>query len=116
MQQENNNINRLLEQNKGYLQDSAMEMNKTRDEIRKLRVTYLRCIGNNILIIIFIFFIKFKLYRQEFDSEVSNYKKENDELRSQIETYKTQIFSFKDQDEAILKVVDERINEFKVIL
>lgn len=55
------------------------------------------------------------MYRQEFDSEVSKYKKENEELRSQIETYETKIFSLKDQDDAILKVVDERINEFRVM-
>jgi centrosomal protein CEP290 len=90
--QDNLNLNKLLEQNKQFLQDSTFEMNKTRDDIRKL-----------------------KLLQQHNDSQVEQLKKENDILKSQIEILNSQILSHQSQDDAIMNAVDTRVKEFKVI-
>lgn len=81
-------MNQMLEQNRQYLEDSTFEMNKTRDEIRKL-----------------------KLLQQHNDSGIEQFKKENDILKSELDYIKT---CFKENDDAINKNVDARIKEFKV--
>lgn len=56
--QENLSLSKLLDENKHYLQDSTFEMNKTRVDIRKLR-----------------------LLQQHNDESSDQMKKENDVLR-----------------------------------
>ena len=66
-------------------------MEKSRDEIRKLKL----------------------LIRQNDDYN-EEFKKENDILKSQIESLKEQIINHHNQDNAIMSTVDERVKEFKV--
>ena len=67
------------------------EMNKTGEEIRKL-----------------------KLLQKHNDSELEQKIKENEILKSQIEILNSKLMSHQDQDDAILNQVEGRIKEFRV--
>lgn len=68
-------------------------MNRTRDEIRKLR-----------------------LLQQHVDSEMEELKKENDILKSQIETLNLQIISHQNQDNAIQQTVENKVKEYNILI
>ena len=68
-------------------------MNKTREEIRKL-----------------------KLLQKHNDSQAEQSKKENDILKSQIEILNSKLLSHQDQDDAIMNQVEARIKEFRLVL
>jgi hypothetical protein len=91
--EENQELDRLLSKIKQDLQDSAVEMEKSREEIRKL-----------------------KLLLRHNDDHNEEYKKENDILKSQIELLKEQIINHHNQDNAIMSTVDERVKEFKLVI
>lgn len=91
--EENLSLNNLLDQNRRYFEDSTNEMNKTREEIRKL-----------------------KLLQRHNDTEAEQFKKENDILKSQIEILNSKLLSHQDQDDAIMNQVEARIKEFRLVL
>ena len=91
--QDNLELNKMLDQNRRYLEDSTFEMNKTRDDIRKL-----------------------KLLQLHNDSGLGEFKKENDILKSQIEILNSQLLSHQNQDDAIMNAVETRVKEFNVSL
>ena len=68
-------------------------MDKTREEIRKLR-----------------------LLQQNTDDQFEELKKENDVFKSQIEVLNSQINSHHDQDSAIMNIVEQRVKEYKQII
>jgi chromosome segregation ATPase len=91
--EENQELDRLLSKIKQDLQESAIEMEKSREEIRKL-----------------------KLLIRHNDDHNEEYKKENDILKSQIELLKEQIINHHNQDNVIMSTVDERVKEFKLVI
>ena len=68
-------------------------MNKTRDDIRKL-----------------------KLLQQHNDSNTGQLQKENEVLKSQVEILNQQLISHQNQDDALWQAVDNRVKEYKVIM
>ena len=89
----NKNLSKLLDENKHFLQDSTFEMNKTRDDIRKLRQL-----------------------QQHNDENLEQLKKENDILKSQVEVLNQQLLAHQTQDDAIMNAVDARVKEYRVII
>lgn len=89
--QDSLNLNKLLDQNKQHLQDSTFEMNKTREDIRKL-----------------------KLLQQHNDGNIEQLKRENDVLKSQVELYNEKLLSHQTQNDDIMSIVEERVKAVQI--
>jgi centrosomal protein CEP290 len=90
---ENLKLNKFLEQTRADFEESTHQMNKTKDEI-----------------------YKFRLSQRNYDSQLEELKKENEMLKSQIEVLNVQLTSHNDQDAAIMNTVEARVREFKTII
>ncbi len=91
--QDNLELNRLIDQNSRQLKDSTEEMNRTRDDIRKLR-----------------------MLQQHSDIQLTQLTRENEVLRSQSEVLTNQLRSHQAQDDAIMQAVEKRVAEFKSVV
>jgi hypothetical protein len=89
---ENQELNRFLDKNKQDLEISILEMNKTKDEIRK-----------------------YKVIQASTDEIIEKLKKDNDVLKSQIELNNQKLLSQQNQDQAIVSLVENTVMEYKVI-
>jgi hypothetical protein len=90
---ENQELNKFLDKNKQDLEISILEMNKTKDEIRK-----------------------YKVIQASTDEIIEKLKKDNEVLKSQIELNNQKLLSQQNQDQAIVSLVENTVMEYKVIL
>jgi len=89
---ENQELNRFLDKNKQDLEISILEMNKTKDEIRK-----------------------YKVIQASTDEIIEKLKKDNEVLKSQIELNNQKLLTQQNQDQAIVNLVENTVMEYKVI-
>jgi len=91
--QDNLDLNRLVDNNRRQLEESTLEMNHTRDDIRKLR-----------------------FLQQHNDAQLAQLTRDNEILRSQTDLLTDQLRSHQAQDDAIMQAVEKRVAEFRSVV